>query len=76
LRYLPVLWISRWLYLPLSNREVVDVEDRGKRHELQQAQLKLENDARTTMLQGLGALLVLTGAGLGVRATLEHAISL
>jgi uncharacterized protein YjbI with pentapeptide repeats len=38
------------------------VSDPGKRHELEDNRLKLQNDVRTTLLQGLGGLAVLAGA--------------
>jgi len=48
------------------------VSDAGKVQELEGARLKLQNDARTTLLQGLGGLLVLTGAAIGASVTLRQ----
>jgi hypothetical protein len=39
-----------------------DVRDPARRHELQDARLRLQNDVRTTLLQALGGAAVLTGA--------------
>ena len=59
-----------WLYPPLTETDLHGVSDAAKVQELKGARLKLQNDARTTLLQGLGALLVLTGAGIGASVTL------
>jgi hypothetical protein len=67
-----VLWIPRWLYPPLTKTDLRGVSDAAKVQELKGAQLKLENDARTTLLQGLAAVLVLTGAGIGAAVTLRQ----
>jgi hypothetical protein len=73
-----VLWIPRWMYPPLTNNDLRDVKtaqnelDAAKVQELKDARLKLQNDARTTLLQGLGALLLLTGAGIGATVTLRQ----
>lgn len=67
-----VLWIPGWLYPPLTETDLGDVSDAAKVQELKGARLKLQNDARTTLLQGLGALLVLTGAGIGAAMTLRQ----
>ena len=56
---------SRWLYPSLTETDLRTVSDAAKIQELKGARLKLQNDARTTLLQGLGAVLVLTGAGIG-----------
>jgi hypothetical protein len=48
------------------------VSDAAKVQELKDARLQLENDARTTLLQGLAAVLVLTGAGIGAAVTLRQ----
>src|SRR4051794_24617245 len=57
-----ILWIPDQLYPDLKESELKNIGDAGKIQELKGARLKLQNDARTTLLQGLGALLVLTGA--------------
>jgi uncharacterized protein YjbI with pentapeptide repeats len=73
-----VLWIPKWLYPDLTDNDLRDVKttrnrpDAGKVQELKDARLKLQNDGRTTLLQGLGALLVLAGATGGVWATLRQ----
>jgi hypothetical protein len=67
-----VLWIPRWLYPSLTETDLRDVSDAAKVQELKGTRLKLQNDARTTLLQGLGAVLVLTGAGIGASVTLRQ----
>jgi hypothetical protein len=67
-----VLWIPPALYPALTDSNLEDVSDVGKRQELKGARLKLQNDARTTLLQGRGGLLVLLGAAGGVYATLRQ----
>ena len=61
-----VLWLllvaPRLLIPPASDVSLRDVPDPAKRHELQDNRLKLQNDVRTTLLQGLGGLAVLVGA--------------
>jgi hypothetical protein len=54
-----VLWIPKWLYPPLTDNDLKNVKtaqnelDAAKVQELKDARLKLQNDARTTLLQGL-----------------------
>jgi hypothetical protein len=67
-----VLWIPRLLYPSLTEGDLHGVSDAAKVQELKGARLKLQNDARTTLLQGLGALLVLIGAGIGASVTLRQ----
>jgi len=67
-----VLWIPRSLYPSLTEADLRGVSDAVKVQELKGARLKLQNDARTTLLQGLGAVLVLAGATGGVWATLRQ----
>jgi uncharacterized protein YjbI with pentapeptide repeats len=67
-----VLWIPRSLYPSLTETDLRGVSDAAKVQELKGARLKLQNDARTTLLQGLGAVLVLAGATGGVWATLRQ----
>jgi uncharacterized protein YjbI with pentapeptide repeats len=57
-----VLFAPRLLVPPASDASLRDVTDAAKRHELQDSRLKLQNDVRTTLLQGLGGLAVLVGA--------------
>jgi uncharacterized protein YjbI with pentapeptide repeats len=76
-----VLWLVLFaprLLVPAAS--VRDVTDAAKRHELQDSRLKLQNDVRTTLLQGLGGLAVLVGAFFTYRQVqtsrrqLEHTI--
>jgi uncharacterized protein YjbI with pentapeptide repeats len=67
-----LLWIPRWLYPPLTETDLRSVADAAKVQELEGARLKLQHDARTTMLQGLGAVLVLAGVGIGASMTLRQ----
>lgn len=67
-----VLWIPRWLYPSLSEADLQDVSDAARVQELKGDRLKLQNDARTALLQGLGGLLVLTGAAIGASVTLRQ----
>jgi hypothetical protein len=57
-----VLVFPRLLHPPLSAAELEAVTSVDKRIELQQAQAKLENDARATLLQGVAGLLLVAGA--------------
>jgi uncharacterized protein YjbI with pentapeptide repeats len=67
-----VLWIPKSLYPPLTQSDLQGVSDAAKVQELKGARLKLQNDTRTTLLQGLAAVLVLTGAGIGAAVTLRQ----
>jgi uncharacterized protein YjbI with pentapeptide repeats len=67
-----VLWIPRSLYPSLTETDLRGVSDAAKVQELKGARLKLQNDARTTLLQGLGAVLVLIGASIGASVTLRQ----
>jgi hypothetical protein len=66
-----VVWLvidaPRRLVPAASDVSLRDVTDAAKRHELQDTRLELQNDVRTTLLQGLGALAVLVGAGFTYR---------
>jgi hypothetical protein len=67
--------IPQRLYPPLTDAQLPTVSDRvtyADRIELREARLKLQNDARTTLLQGLAALLVLVGASIGALVTLRQ----
>jgi hypothetical protein len=61
-----VLWLvlvaPRLLVPTASPASLRDVSDAAKRHELQDNRLKLQNDVRATLLQGLGGLAILAGA--------------
>jgi uncharacterized protein YjbI with pentapeptide repeats len=67
-----VLWIPKWLYPSLTETDLQNVSDSARVQELKGARLKLQNDARTTLLQGVGALVVLTGAAVGASVTLRQ----
>jgi hypothetical protein len=56
-----VLVFPRLLYPPLTDRELKDVAAPADRIEAKREQGKLQNDARTTLLQGLGGAAVLLG---------------
>src|SRR5215207_8315121 len=50
-----VLWIPKWLYPPLTDADLKNVtaenlSDEAKAREVKDARLKLQNDARTTLL--------------------------
>ena len=57
-----VLVVPRLLHPPLSASDLQDVPSADRRVELQQAQARLENDARSTLLQGVAGLLLIVGA--------------
>jgi hypothetical protein len=69
--WLFVAVLPQRLYPPLSNAELAGLSpaDQAARRE---GRDKLQNDARTTLLQGLAALLVLSGAGIGAAVTLRQ----
>ena len=67
--------IPQRLYPALTDAQLPRVSDQvteANRVELREARLKLQNDARTTLLQALAALLVLVGAGIGALVTLRQ----
>jgi hypothetical protein len=57
-----VLAFPRLLHPSLSPAELQGVASAERRIELQQAQAKLQNDSRTTLLQGVAGLLLVAGA--------------
>jgi Pentapeptide repeats (8 copies) len=57
-----IIMIPLWLYPPLSARDLAGVTDPRARIELQQAQSRLTNDARSALLQGSAGLVVVVGA--------------
>jgi hypothetical protein len=57
-----VLVFPRLLHPPLSPSELQGVASADRRIELQQAQAKLQNDARATLLQAIAGLLLVAGA--------------
>jgi uncharacterized protein YjbI with pentapeptide repeats len=62
-----VLVFPQLLYPSLSTSDLQGVKNAKERIELQQARYKLQNDARTTLLQGLGGFAVGAGAVVAVR---------
>ncbi|WP_458248848.1 pentapeptide repeat-containing protein [Streptomyces sp. MAI_2237] len=60
-----VVWLPRLMYPPLPSDQLVGVAGQAQRVELQQAQLKVQNDFRGQVLQAMGALVVVAGAGVG-----------
>ena len=72
-----VLVFPRLLHPPLSPAQLQGVASPDKRVELQQAQAKLQNDARATLLQGVAGLLLVAGhrdlaAGPGQPGRADH----
>jgi uncharacterized protein YjbI with pentapeptide repeats len=67
-----ILVIPKLLYPSLSNEVLEALPDEKTRIELQQSQLKLQNDAQTALLQGVGGLSVLIAAGIGASVTLRQ----
>jgi hypothetical protein len=57
-----VLVFPQWLHPSLSRAELQGVTSAERRIELQQAQAKLQNDARATLLQAMAGLLLIAGA--------------
>lgn len=57
-----IILVPHLLYPPLSAADLRSVVSAQTRIQLQQAQSQLANDARSAVLQGLGGLLVVTGA--------------
>jgi hypothetical protein len=57
-----VFVVPRWLYPPLSAADLHGVLSAQARIQLQQAQSQLANDARSSLLQAFGGLLVVVGA--------------
>jgi Pentapeptide repeats (8 copies) len=62
LLFAAIVLIPRLLYPPLSAADLRGVLSAQSRIQLQQAQSQLANDARSTLLQGLGGLLLVVGA--------------
>jgi uncharacterized protein YjbI with pentapeptide repeats len=69
--WLCVAVIPQRLYPPLSNAELAGLSP-AEQAARREGRDKLQNDARTTLLQGLAALLVLGGAGIGAAVTLRQ----
>ena len=66
-----VLWLPYKLYPDLSGTALRELSP-NSRLQRQQDRLKLQNDARTTLIQGLGALLVLGSAAAGAVVALRQ----
>jgi uncharacterized protein YjbI with pentapeptide repeats len=69
-----VLIFPRLLYPPLTTAELQarGVDDPKEQAQLQDGRLKLQNDARTTLLQALGGLLVLSTAAAGAHTAWQQ----
>ena len=63
--------IPQRLYPPLTDSQLPPGSE-ATRVQLREARLKLQNDARATLLQAFAALLVLVGAGIGASVTLRQ----
>jgi hypothetical protein len=57
-----LVFVPGQLHPSLSNADLAGIEDAEQRITLQQAQARLQNDARTTLLQGLAGLVLVIGA--------------
>lgn len=57
-----LVFVPVWLQPPLSEKELSGVPDAETRVTLQQAQTQLQNNIRSTLLQGFAGVLLLTGA--------------
>jgi hypothetical protein len=69
--WLCVAVLPQRLYPPLSNADLAGLsptDQTGRR----EGRAKVQTDARTTLLQGLAGLLVLSGAGIGGAVTLQQ----
>jgi hypothetical protein len=62
--------LPRLMYWPLTDAQLdkQNVPTGQRRIALKDAEIKLQNDIRTTLLQGLGPVLLLVGAGIGAVA--------
>jgi pentapeptide repeat protein len=67
-----VFWLPKHLYPSLTATDLRGVTDPAKVQDLKAERLKLQNDCRTTLLQGLAAVIVLIGAGIGASMTLRQ----
>jgi uncharacterized protein YjbI with pentapeptide repeats len=65
-------WYPKRAYPDLTSVDLKNVTDQAKVEDLKLAQGKLQNDARTTAMQGLAAFLLLIGAGIGGYMTLRQ----
>jgi hypothetical protein len=69
--WLCVVVLPARLYPPLTNQDLAGLSP-AERAERVEGQRTLQNDARTTLLQGLGAVLVLAGASLGTAVAMRQ----
>lgn len=69
--WLCVAVLPRKLYPSLSASDLTGLNP-AEQAERREGRDRLQNDTRTTLLQGLAALLVLTGAGIGAAVTLRQ----
>jgi uncharacterized protein YjbI with pentapeptide repeats len=69
--WLCVAVLPQRLYPPLSSANLAGLSS-AERAERREGRDRLQNDARTTLLQGLAALLVLGGASIGAAVTLRQ----
>jgi Pentapeptide repeats (8 copies) len=69
--WLCVALLPRKLYPSLSASDLAGLNP-AEQAERREGRDRLQNDTRTTLLQGLAALLVLTGAGIGAAVTLRQ----
>jgi hypothetical protein len=67
-----VFWLPKHMYPSLTATDLRGVSGPDKVQDLKAERLKLQNDARTTLLQGLAAVVVLIGAGIGASVTLRQ----
>jgi hypothetical protein len=67
-----VFWLPKHMYPSLTATDLRGVSGPDKVQDLKAERLKLQNDARTTLLQGLAAVVVLIGAGIGASMTLRQ----
>jgi hypothetical protein len=62
-----IVFAPRLIAPARSSASLTDVADRAKRHELEDARLRLQNDVRTTLLQALGGVALVAGASFTYR---------
>jgi hypothetical protein len=67
-----VFILPQRIYPNLTEAALANVKDAKDRVQIRESRLKLQNDARTTLLQGVGGLLVLIGASAGVAVSLRE----
>jgi hypothetical protein len=60
-----ILVFPTWLHPPLTEQELAGIRDPMERLAAQDARRQRQDAARATLLQGVGALLLFTSAGVG-----------